>query len=100
MSNPKENTDTTEASTNKATAAGDGLVVKLKYPFTTPLGVKVEELAMRRPKVRDLKIAQRANNSVDQELMLITIVSEPKLLPEDLDEMDLADYQQVAAGLR
>ncbi len=74
--------------------------LQLKYPFKTGLGVEVAELTLRRPKVRDLKLAQRhGKDAASVELAMIGMVCEPKLTPEDMEAMDLADYRAITMFL-
>ena len=69
--------------------------IELQYPITLPGGVMVNSIMFRRPKVRDLKTAQqRAKTADEQELILLSLLCEPAMTPEDLEGMDLADYGQ------
>ena len=75
--------------------------LKLKYPFTIPGGARVEALEMRRPRVKDLKAAQRAGEKdAEQELALMALLITPAMTPEDIEEMDLADYRAIQATFR
>ena len=75
--------------------------ITLKFPIKTPAGT-VSELTLRRPKVRDMKLAQQQypNDSAGSELALLAAITEQKLTPEDLEELDLADYGAVQAAFR
>ena len=67
--------------------------IKLQYPYTTAAGKHITTLTMRRPTVRDLRLAQRRKDSADMEIhMLAALVG---LVPEDMDPMDQADYRSV-----
>ena len=73
--------------------------IKLKHPFTTAAGKRIEALAMRRAKVKDLKAANRfGDKPEDQEIALLAILTD--LTPEDVQEMDLADYTQLQGSFR
>lgn len=74
--------------------------IELKTPIKTPSG-EVKTITLRRAKVRDLKEVQRLGLSdADQELMLLARLSEEKLTPEDMEELDLADYAEVQRVFR
>ena len=57
---------------------------------------------LRHFKVRDMKLAQQQypNDSACSELALLTAITEQKLTPEDLENLDLADYGAVQAAFR
>lgn len=75
--------------------------IVLEYPFKLADGRELKQVSLRRPKVRELKAAQRAGTGADDhELALIALLSEEKLTPEDLEEMDLADYSVVQQTFR
>ncbi len=81
--------------------AENPLSVVLTYPLKTPLG-EVKEISVRRPKVRDMKQAQSRfpDDAAGAELALISAITDQKLTPEDLEELDLADYGKVQAMFR
>jgi hypothetical protein len=69
--------------------------ITLKYPFKGATG-EMKSINLRRPKVRDLKEVQKLGLSdAEQELMLLARLTEEKLTPEDLEELDLADYAEL-----
>lgn len=71
----------------------------LKYPVQLASGKTLEKLTLRRAKVVDLKEASRGNASQeDQEVALLARLS--GLLPEDLLELDLADYKALQDAFR
>ena len=73
--------------------------IKLKFPFTTAAGKRIDVLTMRRAKVKDLKAANRfGDKPEDQEIALLAILTD--LTPEDVQEMDLADYTQLQSSFR
>ncbi|MBB5017417.1 hypothetical protein HNQ59_000681 [Chitinivorax tropicus] len=65
----------------------------LKYPFVTPAGETINKLTMRRLKVRDIKAITQQSGGKVAEMELIGIARMTSLIPEDLEEMDAADYQ-------
>jgi len=69
--------------------------LKLKYPFVTPSGQKIESVTIRRLKVRDIKAVSDQAGGKPADMELLGVARMTGLLPEDLDEMDAADYQQV-----
>lgn len=62
----------------------------LKYPYTTAAGVRLESVEMRRLTRGDVrKATQYSKDDFDQENFLLARMC--GLLPEDLDQMDVAD---------
>jgi hypothetical protein len=73
--------------------------IVLKYPVKLATGQTLGKVTLRRPKVRDLKAAQRASDKPEeQELALIAMLA--GLTPEDIEELDLADYKAIADFFR
>jgi hypothetical protein len=71
----------------------------LKYPVQLASGKTLEKLTLRRAKVADLKEAGRAGDrQEDQEIALLARLS--GLLPEDVLELDLADYKALQDAFR
>jgi|GEM_PF-435382 len=63
----------------------------LKYPFTTAAGEEITQLVLKRLTVKDLKqIKKTYKDPADWDEPLIS--RSTGLLPEDMDNMDLADY--------
>lgn len=76
----------------------DKVEVRLQYPFTFA-GREVEVLNMRRPKVKDLRLSSRYGEKADeQEIGLLSVLI--GCTPEDLDEMDAADYGSLQETFR
>lgn len=75
--------------------------IKLQFPIKTP-GGELTEITLRRPKVRDMKRAQQQfpNDAAGTEMALLSMITEQKLTPEDMEELDLADYGAVQAAFR
>lgn len=67
--------------------------IKLKFPFTTPTGQKIEAVTIRRLKVRDIKAISEQADGKPAQMELLGVARMAGLIPEDLDEMDAADYQ-------
>ena len=67
--------------------------IQLKYPVKAD-GATIEQLAMRRPLVKDLHAAQRAGGgAAEVEVALFANLCE--VAPEALGEMDLGDYRRL-----
>lgn len=69
--------------------------IKLQYPVKLASGKVLAEINLRRPKVRDLKNAQKNTDAEAQELALLASLTAEKLTTEDLEELDLADYANI-----
>ena len=64
--------------------------IKLKHPLTVE-GAGVTELNLRRPKVRDVRAADKAGGSdAEREVRLFANLCE--VTPSTIEEMDMADY--------
>lgn len=73
--------------------------ITLKHPVKLATGQTIGKVTLRRPKVRDLKQAQRVSDKTEeQELALIAMLA--GLTPEDIEELDLADYKSIAESFR
>lgn len=71
----------------------------LKYPVKLASGKALDKLTLRRAKVADLREASRGGASQeDQEVALLARLS--GLLPEDVLELDLADYKALQDAFR
>lgn len=69
-------------------------IFTLKYPFTTAPGEKISQLTLKRLTVKDLKQVKKTHKDpTDWDEPLIS--RSTGLLPEDLDNMDLADYLEL-----
>lgn len=67
--------------------------IELDFPIEIS-GVKVEHLVMRRPKVRDeMAMAKSTQSDADKALLLIANLCE--VAPDDLLELDAADWQKL-----
>jgi hypothetical protein len=73
--------------------------IELKHPVKLATGQQIAKITLRRPKVRDLKQAQRVSDKAEeQELALIAQLA--GLTPEDIEELDLSDYKAIAESFR
>ena len=71
----------------------------LKYPVQLASGKALSKLTLRRAKVADLREASRGSASQeDQEVALLALLA--GLLPEDVLELDLADYKALQDAFR
>lgn len=71
----------------------------LKYPVQLASGKTLDKLTLRRAKVADLREASRGGDKPeDQEVALLARLA--GLLPEDLLELDLADYKALQDAFR
>ncbi|MBO1853964.1 phage tail assembly protein [Burkholderia cenocepacia] len=70
------------------------VTVQLTYPIKLN-GVECDKFTMRRPKVRDMRSAQKLapNDAEQQELILFANLAD--VSPDDLEDMDMADYERV-----
>ena len=72
--------------------------IKLEFPITSG-GALIQEITMRRPKVKDNLVAQKAApTEADREIRLIANLA--NLAPSDIEELDCADYAGVQEALR
>ena len=73
--------------------------LKLTYPVKLADGRTLAELTLRRSKVKDLKHAARySDKTEEQETALLAALC--GLAPEDMDELDLADYRKLQDAFR
>lgn len=72
--------------------------ITLKLPITVA-GAAYTALTMRRPKVRDMLTAERAGGN-DAEREIRTFANLCEVSPEVIEELDLADYQQLQQAYR
>lgn len=74
------------------------VIVALDFPIQDGQGNTLTELTLRRPKAKDLRVAQSQKNEVDQEFFLLAQLT--GLVMEDIGELDIADYQKVQQALQ
>lgn len=65
-------------------------ILKLAFPIHDGQGNTITELKIRRPKVRDIG-KMRGRTETEMAISLLAIVTD--LVPEDIDELDIADFQ-------
>ncbi|WP_112122442.1 phage tail assembly protein [Haemophilus influenzae] len=68
-------------------------ILTLNYPIQEGQGNTLTELKIRRPKVKDLRKMKGATE-VEQSINILAIVT--GLVPEDIDELDMSDFQRAA----
>ncbi|QWF64306.1 phage tail assembly protein (plasmid) [Ralstonia solanacearum] len=71
--------------------------ITLQHPYTTAAGQEIRTVTPRRLKVKDLKVIGEQSEGSEVLLELNGVARMCGLVPEDLDEMDAADYQAVKA---
>lgn len=67
--------------------------VVLDYPITTPDGTVISELSIRRAKAKDIRKITGKTDS-EQAMSLLSILT--GIVPEDLDELDIADFKRAS----
>ncbi|AJW97525.1 mu-like prophage FluMu gp41 family protein [Burkholderia gladioli] len=72
----------------------DKVTVTLAYPIKLN-GVECDKFTMRRPKVRDMRGAQKLAPKDEEQQELILFASLAEVSPDDIEEMDMADYARV-----
>jgi len=73
----------------------------LKHPIKTAGGQAITALELRRAKVKDIKSAHRfSDKESEQEIALLALLCTPALTPEDMEELDVADYRALQATFR
>lgn len=73
----------------------------LKYPIKIATGQTIEALEIRRAKVKDIKAAHRfSDKESEQEIALLASLCTPSLVPEDMEDLDVADYRALQAMFR
>lgn len=71
--------------------------IELDFPIKDGQGNEIKVLNIRRAKAKDLRRMQQKENAADQEFFLIAQLT--GLVPEDIDELDVADYTKVQTAL-
>jgi len=79
---------------NNATDRIDSVTVKLNYPVAFD-GVVRDTLTLRRPKVRDMRAAQKIAPGDEEGQELAIFAALAGVSPNDLEGMDLGDYHRV-----
>ena len=68
-------------------------ILTLDFPIQDGQGNTLTELKIRRPKLRAIR-KMTGKTEAEQSVSLLAIVT--NLVPEDIDEMDMADFQRAA----
>lgn len=68
--------------------------IKLEYPIKDGHGNEVTELKVRRAKAKDVR-RMKGSTDIEQTLSLLALLT--GLVPEDLDELDVADMKKAVA---
>ena len=67
--------------------------IKLEFPITSGAQL-IQQITMRRPKVKDTLAAQKvAGSTAEQEVRLVANLA--SLTPAEIEELDAADYARV-----
>ena len=91
----------TEVKTTTDTNNKNAKTFELREPITTGDGRTLTSITLRRGKVRDMRQAQRGTESSEEyELALIASLTAEKIVPEDLDDMDMDDYADIQDWFR
>ncbi|AEC17645.1 phage tail assembly protein [Gallibacterium anatis] len=69
-------------------------IVKLDYPIRDGEGKEITELHIRRAKAKDIR-KLRSTTDVEQSIELLAALT--GLVPEDIDELDVADFTKASA---
>lgn len=67
--------------------------VKLDYPIKDGQGNEITELKIRRAKAKDIR-KMRGSTDTEQSISLLAMLT--GLVPEDIDELDVADFVKAA----
>jgi len=76
--------------------------IKLEHPVAIEGGTKIDTVTLRRPKVSDIRAAQKSG-AADEDIELALIANLSGLAPETIYELDFADYcavQEALSGFR
>lgn len=66
-------------------------IIHLMYPILDGQGKEIKSLEMRRAKAKDLQEMQKQSSPWEQEAYLLARLT--GLVPEDIAELDIADYK-------
>ena len=68
--------------------------IELEYPFEYK-GEQVTEITIRRPKMRDMKKAQKHKDDMEKSINMIADLAEVE--PKMIEELDTEDFGKVSA---
>lgn len=74
----------------------DHITIDLDFPITTPGGDHITTLTIRRAKAKDIR-KMKGDTEVEQSMSLLSMLT--GLVPEDLDELDIVDFQKASKVL-
>jgi len=78
------------------TAVGALEKFDLDFPVDLADGRRLTTIHLRRPRVRELKQAQRqTTDPSEQQFVLMSLMSQEKLTPEDFEDIDLGDFMKM-----
>lgn len=70
--------------------------ITLEYPFTFD-GEEITEITIRRPKMRDMKKAQKHKDNMEKSIHMIADLAE--VSPKLVEELDTGDFASVSKML-
>lgn len=73
-------------------------IITLDYPITDGHGKRIDTLYVRRAKVRDIKMMTSKKDEAEQEMFLLHLLT--GVLPEDLESLDLCDYEKLSECIK
>lgn len=73
-------------------------IITLDYPIKNGTGETITELKMRRAKARDIRRMSEKNTEAEQEFFMFSQLV--GLVPEDIDELDMADYAKLQTAFK
>jgi hypothetical protein len=75
--------------------------MKVKFDEDVILeGRATRELTLRKPKVKDIRISQKAGDEIEAEMQLIRLLSgKETITTEEFDEMPWSEYQKIQKAI-
>ncbi|MDH2927355.1 phage tail assembly protein [Lonepinella koalarum] len=73
------------------------IIIKLDYPIINGQGEEVTELHIRRAKAKDIR-KMTGKTEAEQSISLLAQLT--GLVPEDIDELDIADFTKAATEVQ
>lgn len=71
--------------------------IKLDYPIKDGEGKEIAELHVRRAKAKDVRQVAKRGDEIEQTFHLMSILT--GLVPEDIEELDIADFKKVQSAI-
>jgi hypothetical protein len=72
--------------------------IKLEYPITVD-GATLNEIALRRPTVKDMRVARITGGKDDAAQEINLIANLAQITPDAVESMDMADFAKVQKAL-